>query len=140
MIDQLEASLKIAGSGIQAQSTRLRVVNENIANVESAGSAPGADPYSRKTTTFENEYNRAAGVRLVKIKSIGTDDAPFRIEHNPGHPAADERGFVKLPNVDLLIEMADAREANRSYQANLQSFKQTRELFAMTIDLLKSGS
>lgn len=140
MIDQLEASLKIAGSGIQAQSTRLRVVNENIANVESAGSTPGAEPYARKTTTFDNEYDRAAGVRLVKIKSIGTDDAPFRVEHNPGHPAADERGFVKLPNVDLLIEMADAREANRSYQANLQSFKQTRELFAMTIDLLKSGS
>ena len=139
MIDPLESSLRIAGAGIRAQSTRLRVVTENIANAESTGSTPGADPYVRKTTTFDDAYDRAAGTNIVGIRSIGTDASPFRIEHNPGHPAADENGNVKLPNVDLLIEMADAREANRSYEANLQTFKQTRELFAMTLDLLKSS-
>lgn len=140
MIDPLDSSLRIAGAGIRAQSLRLRVVTENIANAESTGATPGADPYTRKTTTFENVFDRSAGTNLVAIRSIGADQTPFRVEHRPGNPAADADGNVKLPNVDLLIELADAREANRSYEANLQSFKQTRELFSMTLDLLKGGA
>ena len=137
MIDPLQASLKIAGSGMEVQSTRLRVISENVANAESTGSTPGADPYSRKTISFENEMDRASGVRTVHIKRIGTDDQPFRIELDPGNPAADAKGFVKLPNVNLLVELADMREANRSYEANLQVVKQSGDLTSMTIGLLK---
>jgi flagellar basal-body rod protein FlgC len=137
MVDPLEAASKIAGAGLAVQSARLRIVSENLANVQSTGSVAGADPYARKTVTFESELDQAMGVELVRIRSIGTDRSPFRVEHDPGHPAADSKGFVKYPNVNVLMEMADMREANRSYEANLQVFKQARDLAAMTIDLLK---
>ncbi len=137
MLDPLEAASKMAGAGLAVQSARLRVVSENLANAQSTGSVAGADPYARKTVTFESELDHALGVDLVQIKSVGTDRSPYRIEHDPGHPAADAKGFVKYPNVNILMEMADMREANRSYEANLQVFKQARDLAAMTIDLLK---
>ena len=140
MIDPLRASLSIAGSGLEAQSTRLRVVSENLANAESTGATPGSNPYARKTITFEGEMDRAVGAQLVRVKDIGTDRTPFRVEHDPGNPAADQAGNVKLPNVNILVEMADMREANRSYEANLQIVKQTRDLVTMTIDLLKGTS
>jgi flagellar basal-body rod protein FlgC len=137
-VDPLSSSLRIASSGLEAQSMRLRIVAENIANAQSTGSVAGADPYSRKTVTFESEMDRASGDNLVSIKSIGTDMTPFRIEHQPGNPAADDKGDVKLPNVDLLFEMADMREANRSYEANLQIVKQARDMLSKTIDLLRT--
>lgn len=139
MIDPLSASLKIAGSGIRAQSARLKVISENIANANSTGATPGADPFARKTVTFENEMSRTEGTQLTRVKSIGVDPAPFRLEHNPGHPAADESGYVKMPNVDILVETADMRDATRAYEANLQVVKQSRELMSMTLDLLKAG-
>lgn len=140
MIDPLEASLKIAGSGLEAQSARLRIVSENLANAQSTGLTPGANPYTRKTVTFASEMDRAAGVDLVRVRNIGFDRAPFRVEQDPGNPAADANGFVKLPNINIVMEMADMREANRSYEANLQIVKQTRDLSSMTIDLLRSSS
>lgn len=140
MIDPLEASLKIAGSGLEAQSARLRIVSENLANAQSTGLTPGANPYTRKTVTFASEMDRVAGVDLVRVRNIGFDRAPFRIEQDPGNPAADANGFVKLPNINIVMEMADMREANRSYEANLQIVKQTRDLSSMTIDLLRSSS
>lgn len=140
MIDPLQVSLKIAASGLQVQSKRLRVVSENLANAQSTGRTPGADPYTRKTISFETEVDRITGANFVRIDSIERDRAPYRIEHDPGHPAADENGFVKLPNVNILVEMADMREANRSYEANLQVIKQAREMIAMTIDLLRNPS
>jgi flagellar basal-body rod protein FlgC len=139
MIDPLSASLKIAGSGIRAQSARLKVISENIANANSTGSAPGADPFARKTVTFENEMNRAAGMELTRVKKVGVDPAPFRLEHNPGHPAADANGNVKMPNVDILVETADMRDATRAYEANLQIVKQSRDMVSMMLDLLKVG-
>jgi flagellar basal-body rod protein FlgC len=138
MIDPLTSALKIAASGLEAQSSRLRVVSENLANAQSTGQAPGSDPYRRKTITFENELDRASEATLVQIADIGVDRSPFRVEYDPGHPAADAAGFVKLPNVNMLVEMADMREANRSYEANLQVIKQAREMVSMTIDLLRS--
>ncbi len=137
-IDPLSASLRVAGAGLEAQSTRLRVVAENIANAQSTGAYPGADPYVRRTVTFESEYDRASGENLVKVKSIGLDHSPFRIEHMPGNPAADAKGNVKMPNVNLLFEMADMREANRSYEADLQVVKQTRAMISQTIDLMRT--
>ena len=138
MVDPLQSALKIAASGLEAQSSRMRVVSENLANAQSTGEAAGSDPYRRKTITFENELDRASEATLVRIAEIGVDRSPFRVEHDPGHPAADAAGFVKLPNVNMLVEMADMREANRSYEANLQVIKQAREMVSMTIDLLRS--
>ena len=138
MIDPLQATLNIAGSGLEAQSARLRVVSENMANAESTGATAGSAPYARKTITFDSEMDRAAGAELVRIKNIGTDRTPFRIEHDPGNPAADQDGNVKLPNVNILVEMADMREANRSYEANLQMMKQSRSMVMSTLDLLRS--
>ncbi|CUX42452.1 flagellar basal body rod protein FlgC [Rhizobium oryzihabitans] len=138
-MDPLSAASKIAGSGLEVQSTRLRIVSENIANARSTGDTPGADPYRRKTVTFGSELDRASGVERVTVKKLGVDRGDFVNEYDPGNPAADSNGMVKMPNVNILIEMADMREANRSYDANLQVIRQTRDLVASTIDLLKAS-
>jgi flagellar basal-body rod protein FlgC len=135
--DSLKASLRIAGSGLETQAARLRVISQNIANAQSTASVPGGDPYTRQTISFEDTLDRASGVELVKVKQIGLDPAPYRIEQDPGNPAADDKGFVKLPNVDVLVELADLREANRSYEANLQVAKQSSDLMNQTVALLK---
>lgn len=137
-MDALTTALKVAGSGLGAQSERLRVVSENLANAQSTGQTPGSDPYRRKTITFEAELDRASGGSMVEVSSIGRDPGVFPMEYLPGNEAADEKGFVKMPNVNVLIEMADMSEANRSYEANLQVIKQARELISMTIDLMRS--
>jgi len=137
-MDPLSAAMKIAGSGLEAQSTRLRIVSENIANARSTGDTPGAEPYRRKTITFGQQLDRTSGVETVNVRKVGEDETDFSTEFDPSNPAADEKGVVKLPNVNILIEMADMREANRSYDANLQTIKQTRDLISSTIDLLKS--
>jgi flagellar basal-body rod protein FlgC len=139
-MDPLLASLKISASGLEAQSSRLRVVSENLANARSTGDTPGADPYRRKTISFAQELDRAAGVSTVEVKKIGVDRSDFQTEYDPGNPAADPNGVVKYPNVNILLEMADMREANRSYEANLQSIRQARDLINSTIDLLRSSS
>jgi flagellar basal-body rod protein FlgC len=138
MLDSLQASMSVASSGLEAQSTRMRIVSENLANATATGRTAGADPYQRKTVTFDAAMDRAAGAQLVKVKDIGVDRTPFRVEYEPGHPAADKAGYVKLPNVNMLIEMADMREVNRSYEANLQVVKQVRSMLGMTVDLLRS--
>jgi flagellar basal-body rod protein FlgC len=139
MPDPLQATLRIAGSGLEAQSVRLRVISENIANAQSTGDTPGADPYTRQTISFDSALDRSLGVPLVRVKTIGRDDAPFKVEHDPGNPAADAAGFVKMPNVDVLTELADMREANRTYEANLQVAKQSAELLGQTVSLLKDA-
>lgn len=139
MIDPLISASRIAGSGLEAQSTRMRIIAENLANANSTGETAGADPYRRKTLTFESALDRASGASLVKVEGVGADTAPFRTEFDPSHPAADENGMVKLPNVNMLVEMADMREANRAYEANLSIIKQTRGMVAATIDLLRSS-
>lgn len=110
-----------------------------MANAQSTGSVAGADPYRRKTISFANELDRAAGVKLVHVNAIGSDPTPFTIEHDPGNPAADANGDVKRPNVNVLVEMGDLREANRAYEADLQIMKQTNDLASMTVDLLKGA-
>lgn len=137
-IDPLSAALKIAASGLGAQSERLRVVSENLANAQSTGNTPGADPYQRKTVTFATALDRDNGGSFVRVQSVDLDRSEFPIEYLPSHQAADDGGFVKMPNVNPIIEMADMREANRSYDANLQVIKQARQLISMTIDLLRS--
>ncbi|HKI15968.1 MAG TPA: flagellar basal body rod protein FlgC [Roseiarcus sp.] len=138
-MDSLQIALHIAASGLQAQSTRLRVVSENIANAQSTGSTAGADPYARQTVSFESEMDRTLGANLVEVKSVGFDSTPFKLERDPGNPAADENGMVKMPNVDVLVELADMREANRSYEANLQVAKQSADMLTTTISLMKDA-
>src|SRR5436190_17354312 len=111
-MDALTAALKIAASGLGAQSDRLRVVSENLANAQSTGSSPGADPYRRKTISFVSELDRSSGGSLVEVGSIARDPADFPVEFQPGNEAADNKGYVKMPNVNVLIEMADMSEAN----------------------------
>jgi len=139
MLDPLQTSLRIAASGLQAQSTRLRVVSENIANAQSTGPSAGADPFARKTVSFESEVDRASGANLVEVRAIGVDESPFRLERDVGNPAADADGMVKMPNVDVLVELADMREANRSYEANLQVAKQSADMLSQTIALMKDA-
>ena len=138
MIDPLQGAMRAAASGLQAQSLRLRVVSENLANAESTGATPGSDPYARRTVAFHSALDRAAGVALVRAGDVQEDDAPFRLDRDPSNPAADAGGMVKRPNVDVLVEMADMREANRGYQANLQIVKQARDMMSAAIDLLRS--
>lgn len=138
MIDPLRAATSIAGSGLDAQSLRLRVISENLANAQSTGPTPGSDPYQRKVVTFTREFDRAMGASDVSVRSVGVDAAPFEVEHDPGNPAADDNGDVKLPNVNVLIEMADMREASRGYEADLQMVKQARSMTMMMLDLLRN--
>jgi flagellar basal-body rod protein FlgC len=133
----LEASLAIASAGMTAQSIRLRVVAENLANVDSTASQPGGDPYRRKLVTFENRLDRALGIERVAVRRYTTDPSPFELRYEPGHPAADARGYVKYPNVDPLIELVDMREAQRGYEANLGTSAIAKDLLQRTIDLLR---
>jgi flagellar basal-body rod protein FlgC len=138
MADPMVVSMKVAASGLEAQSRRMLVVSENLANASSTGKTPGAEPYTRKTVSFESMLDDASGANLVQVDRVDIDKKPYRIEYDPSHPAADADGNVKLPNVDMLVELADMRESNRSYEANLQVIKQARSLVSMTIDLLRS--
>lgn len=140
MTDSLFAASAIAASGLAAQSARMRIVSENIANAESTGPTTGSDPYQRKIISFHAAFDRAKGIETVDIDRIGVDKSPFRVERDPGHPAADAAGHVKYPNVSTLIELADMREASRAYEANLQILKQAREITNMQIDLLRTSS
>jgi flagellar basal-body rod protein FlgC len=137
-MDPLTTALKVGASGLAAQSERLRIVSENLANAQSTGNAPGADAYRRKTITFAAELDRATGAHSVQVQQIARDRSDFPVEYNPGHEAADASGYVKLPNVNILVEMSDMREAVRGYEANLNTIKQARDIVSMTIDLLRS--
>ncbi|MBL8901879.1 MAG: flagellar basal body rod protein FlgC [Hyphomicrobiales bacterium] len=140
MGDPLIAAMKISASGLEAQSMRVRVISENLANAQSTGSTPGSDPFRRKTISFGDELDRVSGATLVGVQGVQTDQSPFPLEFDPGNPAANAAGYVKMPNVNLILEMADMREANRSYESNLQVVKQAREMISMTIDLLRGGN
>jgi flagellar basal-body rod protein FlgC len=133
----LDRALRISAAGMQAQSIRLRVVAENLANRDSTGQSPGADPYRRKTVTFGSRLDRAQGTRTVEVRRIGTAPGEFPQLHDPSHPAADARGYVKQPNVDSLVEMMDMREAQRSYSANLSVLEATRGMLTRTIEALR---
>lgn len=134
---ELVNSLYIAASGMKAQSDRLQIVSENIANADSTGNAPGADPYRRKVVSFHNVLNRELGVRQVKVNRYGEDKSDFKLEYNPNHPAANEEGYVKMPNVNPLIEMVDMREARRGYEANVNVIEVTKGMLMQTINMLK---
>lgn len=133
----LDRALRISAAGMAAQTTRLRVVAENLANRDSTGESPGADPYRRRTVSFGNRMDRAMGVETVQVARIGTTPGDFPTRYEPSHPAADERGYVRTPNVDSLIEVMDMREAQRSYSANLSVLETTRTMLSRAIEALR---
>jgi flagellar basal-body rod protein FlgC len=130
-------SIAIAASGLRAQAGRMRIISENIANSDSTAPSPGTEPYRRKIPTFQSEMDRAIDAQIVTLGRVRTDPSDFRIKHEPGHPAADESGNVKYPNVNSLVEMMDMREAQRSYEANINVIGASRRMIQRTLDILK---
>jgi flagellar basal-body rod protein FlgC len=137
MVSDLNQTLNVSAAGMDAQATRLRVIAENLANQDTTGSSPGADPYRRKTITFESAVDQAAGTETVQVKNIGVDNSDLPVRYDPANPAANPQGYVKLPNVNSFVEVMDMREAERSYSANLSVMQATRGMLNKTIDLLK---
>ncbi len=130
-------SMFIAASGLKAQTGRMRVIAENIANADSTGQTPGEDPYRRKVPTFTNSFDSKVEAELVKLGNVREDQSEFKIRYEPDHPAANDKGYVKLPNVNTIVEMADMQEATRSYEANLNVVKSSRSMMQKTLDILK---
>lgn len=131
------SSLKIAATGMHAQTARMRVIAENLANADSAGTTPEEEPYRRRIPTFQAVMDNEAGGRTVQIGRLAYDMSDFESRFEPGHPAADERGYVRYPNVNSLIETMDMREAQRTYEANLNVVTVTRQMLGRTIDILR---
>lgn len=133
----LDRALRISAAGMAAQSTRLRVVAENLANRDSTGESAGADPYRRRTVSFANRLDRALGAEVVGVSRIGTEPGAFPTRFDPAHPAADANGYVKVPNVNSVVEVMDMREAQRSYSANLSVLETTRGMLTRAIEALR---
>jgi len=131
-------SIAIAASGLRAQAGRMRIIAENIANADSTAARPGEDPYRRKIPTFRSEVDRALDAQVVTLGRVQIDQSDFREKYEPNHPSADKNGNVKYPNVNSLIEMTDMREAQRSYEANLNLITASRRMIQRTIEILKS--
>ena len=135
---ELLNAMNIAASGMRAQSTRLRVVSENLANADTSIGADGVNPYRRHLVNFKSELDRATGAQLVNVGEISLDRSDFRMDYNPTHPNADPDGYVRMPNVNTLVEVMDMREAQRSYDANVTMIENSRSMLQRTVDMLRS--
>ena len=131
------SSLRIAATRLHAQTARMRVIAENLADADSAGKAPGEEPYRRRVPTFETNFDADAGGQIVEVGQLAYDMSDFTSRYEPGHPAADARGYVQYPNVNPLIETMDMREAQRTYEANLNVVTVTRQMLGRTLDILR---
>ena len=136
-MDDLKISSTIASLGMKAQATRLRVISENLANADSTAEKPGMEPYRRKLVTFRNQLDRHLEADTVKVKKIYNDQSKLQSKYDPTHPGADDKGYVQLPNVNPLVEMMDMREAQRTYEANMNVISTSRQMVAKTLELLK---
>lgn len=136
-MDPLKSIAQIAASGMSAQSARLQVVAENVANADTTAKSAGGDPYRRKTIAFEEYLDRESGLNMVRVADVGRDNSAFSLRYDPSHPAADPDGMVKISNVNPILEMANMREASRSYEANLNLYEAGRKMRGLIIDLLK---
>ena len=130
-------TISVAASGLKAQSGRMRVIAENIANADSTADKPGADPYRRKVPSFNRRFDKDLEASVVELGRLRLDRSAFRTRHEPGHPAANEKGEVKLPNVNSLVETMDMREAQRSYAASLNLISATRRMISRTLEILR---
>ena len=130
-------AIDISARGMDVQTTRLRVIAENLANQDTTGSDPHTEPYRRKTVTFGTEIDRASGTPLVAVRRIGVDQSELPRRYDPSHPAADTQGYVRTPNVNPFVEMMDMRAAQRSYSANLSVMQVARGMLTRAIEMLK---
>lgn len=130
-------SVRIAASGLRAESGRMRVISENIANADSTAAGPDGDPYRRKIPTFNSDFDRELQAQTVSLGRVQRDQKPFRRDYDPGNPAADAQGYVKRPNVDSLVEQMDMRDAQRAYEANLNVVTAARRMISRTLDILR---
>lgn len=135
--DSMMKSLEISAHGNKFQSERIKIAAENLANEDSVSSVAGGNPYRRKVVFSKNRYDKKLKTRLISVKKYGYDPKPFKLKYDPSHPAADANGYVKLPNVDKIIEKADANEAQRSYEANLGMFEVSKQMISKTIEAMK---
>ena len=132
-------AMEVSAAGMRVQGDRLRAVSQNIANADTAANTPNSDPYRRKTVLFKNELDRATGVEMVKTAKVIVDQSDdFRMKFMPDHPGADKNGYIRLPNINTMIEMMDMREAQRSYEANLGMIKIAKSMLGQTVDLLRT--
>jgi len=136
-MNDFSVSLGVAATGLHAQSARMRVISENIANADSAAKTADGEPFRRRIPTFEAVQDRATGAYNVQMGRMALDYSAFESRYEPGHPAADDAGYVRYPNIDPLIEMADMREAQRTYEANLNVVSSTRAMYGQTLDILR---
>ncbi|MDD7312817.1 MAG: flagellar basal body rod protein FlgC [bacterium] len=137
MAGNLTLSADIAASGMKAQSERLKVISQNMANADSVSADPNGEPYRRQVVSFQNYLDPATGAQKVRVNKIVKDMSPFEKKYEPNHPAADAQGYVSLPNVNPLVEMMDMKEAQRVYDANLNMLKTAREMNSSVLDILK---
>ena len=137
MAGNLSISSDIAASGMKAQAERLKVISQNMANVDSISAEPGGEPYRRQVVSFQNYVDPETGAQKVRVDKIIKDMSPFEKKYDPNHPAADAQGYVSLPNVNTLVEMMDMKEAQRVYDANLNMLKTAREMNSSVLDILK---
>ncbi len=135
-MSDIDAALAAAASGMRAQTLRMRIAAENVANANSTGDTPDQEPFRRRIPLLETT-TLADGVQGVRVLGAAPDQSAFRREYNPSHPAADADGYVRLPNVDTLVEMMDLREATRAYEANLNMIEAARAMTTRTLDLLR---
>jgi flagellar basal-body rod protein FlgC len=133
----LKDTMMVSGAGMRAQGQRLKVIAENIANADSTSQTPGGEPYRRKVVTFKNQLDRQMGADMVRVNKINTDNSDFQLKYDPTHPAANADGYVMRPNVNSIIEVADMREAQRAYEANLNMIEVTKSMLGRTIGLLR---
>ena len=137
MAGDLTISADIAASGMKAQAERLKVISQNMANVDSVSAEPGGEPYRRQVVSFQNYIDQETGAQKVRVDKIVKDMSPFEKKYDPNHPAADAQGYVSLPNVNTLVEMMDMKEAQRSYDANLSMMQTARDMNSKVLDILK---
>lgn len=137
-MDDLAAIGKTAGSAMRAQTVRMRVISENMANAQTTGTTPGSDPYRRKTVDFAAAVDEASGANMVEVEGVGEDPSAFGMKYEPGHPAADPRGYVKTPNVNAMVELANMREASRSFEANLNMVEAGRRMRSQLLSMMSN--
>jgi flagellar basal-body rod protein FlgC len=137
MAADLNTSLQVSAAGMDAQTARIKVVAENLANQNTTGSSPGAEAYRRRTVSFQSSLDKVLGVETVSVKKVGVDKSDQPLKYDPGNPAADKNGYVKMPNVNSFVELMDMRDAEQAYSANLNVASTTRTMLNRTLDLIK---
>ena len=136
-MDPLSSAMKISAFGMKAQQERIKVIAQNIANKDSTTTSSDQDPYRRQIILLQNKYDQKIAANRVYIKKFAKDKSQFKLVFDPSHPAANNKGYVKYPNIDMNIEIADSKDASRSFDANLSMVDLSKSIYNKTLDILK---